>query len=287
MRSMTGQTVYVVMPVHNNVDMALDFLEGIQRQSYADKQVVLVDDGSTDGLADRVGEKYPDAVILRGNGDLWWGGGLHKAFLWIKGEVQRQTGYVLLANIDTCLDEDFLARGAEVLARHPDCMLVPNVYRVSNREFYDTGIYRYRFSDLSFVQVQSPEAANCANTRGLMMSVDNFLRIGGFRPKLLPHYLSDIEFTFRAIKKGVKPLSVHEHTLYADIENTGVKGESFLQMTFRDRVRTLFSKRYDCNPVYMINFLLLACPRRYLAQNVVRVIQGAIFSLCKKSEARS
>jgi hypothetical protein len=36
------------------------------------------------GTADMVKAALPDAVILQGNGNLWWGGSLHKAYQWVK-----------------------------------------------------------------------------------------------------------------------------------------------------------------------------------------------------------
>ena len=36
----------------------------------------------------------------------------------------------------------------------------------------------------------------------------NYLQdIGDFYPKILPHYLADIEYSYRAIKKGYKVIS--------------------------------------------------------------------------------
>jgi CDP-glycerol glycerophosphotransferase len=48
---MTGQRISVVVPFYNNADLLGDCLASIAAQTYRDLQVVMVDDGSTDGSA--------------------------------------------------------------------------------------------------------------------------------------------------------------------------------------------------------------------------------------------
>ena len=48
---MTGQRISVVVPFYNNADLLGDCLASIAAQTYPDLQVIMVDDGSTDGSA--------------------------------------------------------------------------------------------------------------------------------------------------------------------------------------------------------------------------------------------
>ena len=41
---------------------------------------ILVDDGSTDGTGEAVQGEFPQVRLLRGDGRLFWGGGLRLAF---------------------------------------------------------------------------------------------------------------------------------------------------------------------------------------------------------------
>lgn len=43
-------------------------------------EVFLVDDASTDGIADAVNEKFPQVNIIHGSGNLFWNRGMHLAW---------------------------------------------------------------------------------------------------------------------------------------------------------------------------------------------------------------
>jgi len=74
---MTSAQWRIVVPVHNalkHVELLLNHLKALNTQFPA--SVILVDDGSTDGTSDFVALHYPEVRVVRGDGNLWWGGGI-------------------------------------------------------------------------------------------------------------------------------------------------------------------------------------------------------------------
>src|SRR3546814_18220985 len=59
---------------------------------------------------------------------------------------------------------------------------------------------------LTFRAARPGETPNCLSTRGLMLDAAMFQASGGFRPRWLPHYLSDYEFPLRLQRTGVRQI---------------------------------------------------------------------------------
>jgi GT2 family glycosyltransferase len=122
---------------------------------------------------------------------------------------------------------------------------------------------------LRFRRVQDPERANCFSTRGLFLPARAFVRLGGFHVRLLPHYLSDYEFTIRARRRGFALDSSPEVKLWYNPATTGIRRPS--RRTVRDYLAQTITTRSASNPFYWTTFVLLASPRRQLPRNVLIV----------------
>jgi GT2 family glycosyltransferase len=86
--------------------------------------------------------------------------------------------------------------------------------------------------------------------------------VGKFHPRLLPHYLSDYEFTIRAHRKGLKLITSADIAVKLDREQTGIR--SLEDLGFIDFIKRLFSKKYGCNPIYWSTFILLAVSKSHI-----------------------
>ena len=89
------------------------------------------------------------------------------------------------------------------------------------------------------------------------MRVADFRQAGGFYPRLLPHYLSDYEFTIRARRKGLRLLTVPSLTLRLDTDATGEHGYETESLS---KFLENFSRRSASNPIARAAFIALACP---------------------------
>ena len=97
---MAGLRIAAVMAVHNRRDLTLACLDSLRAQQLAGDtlDVFVLDDASTDGTAAAVLERHPDVRLLRGNGQLYWNGGMRRAF----GEAMAADyDYYLWMNDDT------------------------------------------------------------------------------------------------------------------------------------------------------------------------------------------
>jgi GT2 family glycosyltransferase len=90
----------VLITCHNRRKTTLTCLQALYKQDVA-FEVYLVDDGSSDGTSETVSINYPEVNLLKGNGNLFWGGGMRLAFSEALKEVYE---YYLWLNDDTLID---------------------------------------------------------------------------------------------------------------------------------------------------------------------------------------
>lgn len=269
-------TVYVLLPVHNRRTITLSFVEFFKKQDYDNARLVLIDDGSTDGTAEAVWGLVQDVIVLRGEGNWWWAGSLHQGYLWLRRNRIPGDDVVLIMNDDTKFSADFISVGLRILRQHPGALLTATGYNLKTGEPQDSGGYVMDWSTLGFSETYENARINCASTRGLMVRVSDFLDVKGFHPRLIPHYLSDLEFTMRAQKKG-KTLMIHpDFRIGIDFETTGHRelgGE-----TFRQYIKKVFSTRAAMNPIHWSNFILLHSDWRYKLPNLHRIWGGVYYN---------
>ncbi|HEY9074496.1 MAG TPA: glycosyltransferase, partial [Desulfobaccales bacterium] len=240
--------------------------------TYTNYHLLLIDDGSRDGTADMVSAAIPNLTVLRGSGNWWWAGSLHQGYLWLRKTGVSPGEMVLIINDDSEFAEDFLELATAWLENHSRTMLLAQAYSRTTGKLRDAGVHadwrRFRFEPLP-----PPEQINCLSTRGLFFRVGDFLQVGGFYPRLLPHYGSDYEFTMRARRRGLKLATDPAVRLWMDEDATG--NHSLKGLPVITYMRKLFSRKTPANPIFFSIFIALSCPVPYVPLNWLRVWAGA------------
>lgn len=270
------ECVYILLPVHNRREITRRIIECLKSQTYQNYHLVLIDDGSTDGTEEMVRSYISAITVIRGNGNWWWGGSLQQGYLWLKSKVIQSSDVVLIINDDTEFESDFLEKGVTLLRGFRNSLLLAQCYDRDTRKLIDAGVH-VDWRRLRFEQASTPEQINCLSTRGVFLRVGDFYNIGGFYPRLLPHYASDYEFTIRACRKGLKLLTVPSLSLFVDQNTTGI--HKMGNERFFTTLKKLFSQKSIPNPLMWTAFILLVCPWQYKAVNLLRVWFNAVLLL--------
>lgn len=251
------EKLYILLPVHNRFAITQAFINRLQRQSFRDYHLVLIDDGSDDGTARMVQSKISNLSIVTGEGDWWWGGSLHQGYLWLKKQNFTHNPSILIMNDDVGFASDFLETGMQSIQKMPDSLLMAE-YQQQGKVGRGTKIDWLKFK---FHPIQNQETPDCFCTNALFLQWHTFKKIGGFYPDLLPHYISDYEFTYRAKRKGIRLCTNPQLTVQWDNENTGHhKLQSFVEPSFHQSIHKFFSKKSAHNPITFSVFIWLVCP---------------------------
>jgi GT2 family glycosyltransferase len=252
-----NETIYILLPVHNRREITRRFVACLKNQTYSPYHLVLIDDGSTDGTAEMVSEQIRSLTIIRGDGTWWWGGALQEGYKWLRAYNPRLTDLVLIINDDTEFGEHFLEVAVAFLREHEKTFLLAQCISKEDNTFIDAGVH-VDWRRFTFEQPSLDKPANCMSTRGLFFRVLDFYSVGGFRPRLLPHYLSDYEFTIRAHHKGISLATDPKVTVLLNQSTTGFHHVE--NKTFGGAIKTVFSTKSAINPLAMAIFVALACP---------------------------
>ena len=250
-------TVYILLPVHNRIKITSNFIRCLKQQIYSNYQLILIDDGSIDGTAEMVKKEIKNVTVITGKGNWWWGGALHQGYKWVRRNVGKENSFVLIINDDTEFENDFIEKGISILKNKPETIIQAEPYGTKSELALKKG-FEYNYKKLSFTPTNDEDKINCLTTRGLLLHLSDFIKIKGFYPRLLPHYLSDMEYTIRAHNKGLKLITHAEFRLKMLEDETG-----YNEINEPD-LFTFLKKHYAfknmMNPIHWIAFVFLACP---------------------------
>ncbi len=183
--------------------------------------IVLVDDGSRDGTCELISERFPNVHVLRGNGSLYWNGGMRlgmqyaegmgsDVFLWVNDDLELDPGSVGLA-------VDCVSR--EAIDQDKGVIVVGNVYsRRAGKQSYGAVEFPYFFRRTTprflFVE-EGLGRAESMNGNFVAISNGAYKVVGELDPVFV-HTMSDFDYGLRANALGVPVLVLPGYVGYCD-----------------------------------------------------------------------
>jgi GT2 family glycosyltransferase len=207
---MEAGTAIAILTCHNRREKTLACLEALEAQRLprgVSLSVVLTDDNSTDGTTDAVRKLFPEVKILRGDGTLYWNGGMRLAFA--EG-MKCDPAFYWWLNDDTDLEPDALARLLQTyhaLAASG----VPDPIVVGSMKDPTTGVLTYggmvrsaRWHPFRFQQVEpgdEPIRCDAMNGNCVLISRSVVRKVGNLDP-VFTQGRGDYDYALRAWKAG-------------------------------------------------------------------------------------
>lgn len=213
----TSGTISVVIPTYNGIDYIADCLNSLREQLRKPDEIVLVDDGSTDGTASFVGKSYPEVRYIRLDANHGFATAVNEGIRHSKG------AYIALLNNDTRAEREWIQELAKILDEQPAVgfcsskMLFadrPDVINSIGVGFTNAGmavdVGRGRRDGEEF---RHPRRIFGACAGGAMYRRALFDEIGLFDEDLFMWY-EDVDLSFRAQLAGFKCVYVPTAVIY-------------------------------------------------------------------------
>lgn len=101
-KKMAKKLVSIVVVTRNRKDIVLDCLQSVLKMNYPNFEIILVDNGSSDGTSIAVKKEFPQVNIVESQENLGLNGGKNL------GQKQAKGDYILFLDSDTIVDENLL-----------------------------------------------------------------------------------------------------------------------------------------------------------------------------------
>lgn len=212
--------VSIVTPIHNDRDATARYLEALAKIDYPNLELVIVDDGSDDGSAEMVAERCPSAVVLHGDGSLWWAKatdiGAREAFA-------RGAAFVFTCNNDALIAPETIASSV-ACALEAGKALVGAVVRYQGepeRIWFSGARLDRRTGDIEHDTdlPEEPKPTQMLTGMGMLIPQEAFTQLDGFDSESFPHYLADCDFSLRAAERGYRLLVAPLSNVYNDVSS--------------------------------------------------------------------
>ena len=217
-------SIFAVIPVHNRVGQTLRCLRALSA-STVPAIAVVVDDGSTDGTAREVERHHPDAVVLPGDGELWWAGATNAGVRYARNQG---ADYVLTVNSDGVLAPSAIAALLDAEGRTG-----PGLYCSRRHDLGDPervcgiGVVFDWSRRVGYRKVPAaglrPVAVDACGANAMLVPSRCFEEVGLLDADRLPQNYSDWDFQLRAKAAGWTTYVVPDSVVYEDLSTQGAR----------------------------------------------------------------
>jgi GT2 family glycosyltransferase len=278
--------MYIITPVFNRKNFTRNFLLALSNQTFNEFKVVIVDDGSSDGTVEMIESEFPEVILLKQSGDLWWAEATNIGINYAIGDGAR---YIMTLNDDTLPGIDFIEKISKSACKKPKALIgAVGIDAHTDKIKFGGEIINWKNAKFESIFPQNFSGLHKVNNfpgRGLLIPVEVFKNIGFFDSKNFPQTVADIDFTVRAHNAGYEIFCDYDARIKIFPDESGaVKLVS--QKSLSNYYHHLFGIKGGGNLKWFTIFAFKNAPIRYRLQfwfiGISRRIGGYLFQWVKE-----
>lgn len=264
----------VILTVYNRRETTLRGLrllhEAIEAmgESYT-FDVYMVDDGCTDGTNEIVKKSFPNICIIKGDGSLFWGGGMNLA--WKTASLNKHYDYYLWFNDDSELYDDsffIMFKATEELGEN---YLISGAFCDSK----GTASYGGRNASNTILTPNGSYQEIFFMNGNLVLIPESIFKTLGYIDYRFPHGLGDWDYGLRAQKRGFKVCLTPQYVGKAERHDIDHSLMWSYKISLFKRLKRLYSIKFSPNISFVFN-------KRYygLFSAIKEYIAALFFTIC-------
>jgi GT2 family glycosyltransferase len=253
--------VSILVPVFNGLSYTQKCLQNLFSQVSELKNeveifVIVIDDGSTDGTSEWIENNYPDVILLHGDGNLWWSGGINEG---ARYSVEKlHANYVLLWNNDVCTNDDYFKMLKNVVLNGSDDVITGSkiyidpafstLWSVGGTFDFRTGKKTFNaYNEKDGKEFNTIKEVDWLPGMGTLVPTSIIKKIGYWDNIHFPQYHGDSDFTLRARREGFKVIIHPDLKIWNDKTNSGLWHKGKLSLFFKSlfNIRSNFNIKKD------------------------------------------
>ena len=244
--------VAIIILNWNGKDDTLECLASVYQLDYPNFEVIVVDNGSTDGSPEAIRGLFPGVTLIENGTNLGYAGGNNVG---MRYALEKEADYIWLLNNDTTVEPDSLSKLVAHAEDHLEVgMLSPVIYYydapeevwfAGGRIDWRTGRTYHVREPVAFTNLDPRERYICGCA--ILVRREVIERIGLFDERFRPAYYEDTDWSVQCTNAGYKLAVVSASKIYHKVAKSSGSRKTERFRRLLTAARFFFMKKHqDC-----------------------------------------
>ena len=268
--------VFCIVPVRNRKEITKRCLEYLDVQDFPKLHTIIVEDGSTDGTGEYLAHcKRPNLTVLKGDGNLWWGGAMGMGMSYVSG-LANNRDYILMLNDDVRIENNYVSILVNESMKNIGSVIGSVNRDEATGDILDCG-YRIDFWRMCLLSLScmAGERVDAISGRGVLLPYTAVRSVGIIRSKTFPHYLADLDYTARIRESGWNLIVSLKAAVFVSAESSDkkIREQGWFARYFSGRSKDNLAHRllfFSMHGPWLLRFIALP---RYLVMGGGRFVR--------------
>lgn len=280
--------VSIVILNWNQRDMTLACLESLRKISYPNYEIIIVDNGSTDGSIEAIKKEFPELTVIENGRNLGVAGGRNVGIEYVQ---HKGTDYLLLLDNDTIVQRDFITEMVKAgEGNNRAGVLTGKIYFYSEpNKIWCAGcslsLYRRHITAIGYDEIdrgQYDDIREVDHVAGCCLLIKKKVidEIGILDQNFIEYFTEDTDWCLRARKKGYKIMYVPKAKIWHHVVKKTSVSERYWYLKGRN-LMWLMRKHARLHHWIVFSFYLVVGSAKVLYREVKAGNLRQVFTMAK------